>query len=68
VQVDVVDVASVPGCADLEVLAVVAEHGSYGLLARAEGSVLSVVHSANPIFTDLLIQRLGDAAGVRLID
>ena len=68
VQVDVVDVAGVPGCADLEVLAVVAEHGSYGLLARAEGEVLSVVHSANPLFTDLLMQRLGEAAGVRLID
>ena len=68
VQVDVVDVAAVPGCADLEVLAVIAEHGSYGLLARAEGNGLSVVHSANPVFADLLIQRLGDAAGVRLID
>jgi hypothetical protein len=68
VQVDVVDVAEVPGCTDLEVLAVVAEHGSYGLLARAEGNVLSVVHTANPLFTDLLVQRLSEAAGVRLVD
>jgi len=68
VQLDVVDVSSVTGCADLEVLALVAEHGAYVLLGRVEGGIVNAVHSADPLLADLVIQRLGEASGARLMD
>ena len=68
VQMDVVDVSAVAGCADLEVLALVAEHGAYVLLGRVEGGIVNAVHSADPLFADLVIQRLGEATGARLMD
>ena len=68
VQMDVLDVSAVAGCADLEVLALVAEHGAYVLLGRVEGGMVNAVHSADPWFADLVIQRLGEATGTRLMD
>jgi hypothetical protein len=68
VRFDAVDLRAVTGCADLEVLAVIAEHGSYALLGRSEAGLVRAVHSADPLFADLLILRLSEAAGVRLLD
>jgi hypothetical protein len=68
IRFDAVDVSAVPGCADLEVLAVIAEHGSYALLGRTESSLVRAVHSADPLFADVLILRLSEAAGMRLVD
>jgi DNA-binding response OmpR family regulator/GGDEF domain-containing protein len=68
VQVDLVDVSAVSGCVDLEALALIAEHGAYALLGRVEGTVVHAVHTADPLFADVLIQRLGEASGVRLSD
>lgn len=68
VRFDAVDLSAVPGCADLEILVIVAEHATYALLGRSEGGLVRGVHSADPLFADLLILRLGEAAGMRLFD
>jgi hypothetical protein len=68
VQFDVVDVSQVPGCGDLEALGVIAEHGAYSLIGRVDRGIVRAVHAADPMFADLLVQRLGEASGVRLVD
>jgi GGDEF domain-containing protein len=68
VRFDAVDVSDSPGCEDLEVLVVIAEHGTYSLVGRSDRGMVRALHLADPLFADLVIQRLGDAAGVRLFD
>ncbi len=67
-EVDVVDVSATPGHADLEALSVVAEHGAYALIARIDRSHARVVHAADPLLADLIAQRLGKLANLRLLD
>lgn len=67
-QVHTVDVSALPGCANVEVCAVVAEQGAYALVGRSEGRSVRAVHSADPLLADLLIQRLSQAAGARWAD
>lgn len=64
---ETVELSGVSGCQDLEVLALVAEHGAYTLLGRISGDVLRGVHSADPLFADLVTDRLGDALGTRFV-
>ncbi len=68
VRFDSVDVTGTPGCEDLEILVIIAEHGTYALVGRSERGQVRALHLADPLFADLVIQRLGDAAGVRLFD
>jgi hypothetical protein len=51
---------------DVEALAVLAEHGSYALVGRSEGGVVRGLHTADPLLADLLAERVGRAAGLRL--
>ena len=67
-RVQAVDVSHAPGCANLEACAVIAEHGAYALIGRSEGHIVRAVHAADPVLVDLVVQRLGEAAGVRLFD
>lgn len=67
-QVHSVDVRHRDGCEDIEVIAVVAEQGSYALLGRVDHGKFHGIHAADPLFADLLVQRLGDLLGVRLMD
>jgi GGDEF domain-containing protein len=67
-RVQAVDVSHAPGCANVEACAVIAEQGAYALLGRSEGHIVRAVHAADPVLVDLLVQRLGEAAGVRLFD
>jgi hypothetical protein len=67
-KVQAVDVSHAPGCANVEACAVIAEQGAYALLGRSEGHIVRAVHAADPVLVDLLVQRLGEAAGVRLFD
>jgi ActR/RegA family two-component response regulator len=60
------DVRSSPQCEDIEALSVIAEHGAYALIARNQGGVLRGVHAADPLLADLLAERLGRAAGLRV--
>jgi len=67
-QMHAVDVSSAPGCANIEVCALVAEHGTYAFAGRVEGHSVRAVHAADPLLADLLIQRLSQASGARLAD
>lgn len=62
-KVDTVDVTRVPGCERVDVLIVIAEHATYTLAGRTEGSLVRAVHSADPMLSDLLVARLSEIAG-----
>lgn len=62
-KVDTVDVSRIGGCERVDVLIVVAEHGTYTLVGRTEGSLVRCVHSADPLLSDLLVSRLSEIAG-----
>jgi PleD family two-component response regulator len=68
VALDVADMSGQPACRDLEVLVLIAEHGTYALLGRTTQGLLRAVHSSDPVLADLLVQRLGEAVGMRWID
>jgi GGDEF domain-containing protein/DNA-binding NarL/FixJ family response regulator len=62
------DLTDVRGCADLQVLTVIAEHGSYFLVGRSHAGAMRAVHGSDPILVDLVTLRSGQAAGLRLLD
>jgi len=62
-KVETVDVSRVPGCERVDVLIVIAEHSTYTLTGRHEGSLVRAVHSADPLLSDLLVARLSEIAG-----
>lgn len=66
VTVHAIDVRSSAQGEDIESLAVLAEHGAYALIGRSEGGVVRGMHAADPLLADLLAERLGRAAGLRL--
>lgn len=66
VAVYVVDLERMPGQPSVEALAVLSEHATYALLARESGGRLRGIHSADPLLADLLAERVGRTAGVRL--
>jgi PleD family two-component response regulator len=65
---NVADISAQPASRDLEILVLLAEHGTYSLLGRTSQGLLRAVHSSDPVLADLLVQRLGDAAGMRWYD
>ena len=65
---DLVDVSGLEGCANLDILCVVAEHAAYVLLGRSEGNVVRAVHASDPLLVDLLLRKLSDATDLRLAD
>jgi ActR/RegA family two-component response regulator/GGDEF domain-containing protein len=65
---DAVDVSGLEGCANLDILCVVAEHSAYVLVGRSEGSLVRAVHAADPLLLDLILRKLSDATDLRLLD
>ncbi|HEY5373924.1 MAG TPA: response regulator [Polyangiaceae bacterium] len=65
---DAVDVSSLEGCGNLDILCVVAEHSSYVVLGRSEGNVVRAVHAADPLLVDLVLSKLSEATDLRLND
>lgn len=65
---DAIDVSGQPGCANLDVLCVVAEHAAYVLLGRREGNLVRAVHAADPLLVDLVLSKLSLATDLRLND
>jgi ActR/RegA family two-component response regulator len=51
---------------DIEALSVIAEHGAYAFIGRIEGGVIRGMHASDPLFADLVAERLGRAAGLRI--
>jgi hypothetical protein len=66
VTVHAIDVRSASPGENVEALAVIAEHGSYAFIGRSEGGTVRGLHAADPLLADLLAERLGRAAGLRL--
>jgi ActR/RegA family two-component response regulator len=62
----VVDVQEVEGCTTAEAVVIVAEHGTWTMCGRRDGSRFKAVHSADPLLADLVARRLSQAAGLRL--
>ncbi len=62
-KVDIIDISKVPACERVDVLIVIAEHATYSLVGRTEGSLVRAVHSADPLLSDLLVARLSEIAG-----
>jgi DNA-binding NarL/FixJ family response regulator len=61
-----VEARSFEHCDNAEAVVVVAEHGTWTLCARLEGTQTRVVHSADPLLADVVAQKLAKASGVRL--
>jgi hypothetical protein len=68
VRFDAVDLSAISGCGDLEILALVSEHAAYTLLGRGDRGLVRAVHTADPVFADLVMTRVGEAVGMRLVD
>ena len=68
VTLRVLDVRHHEGCSDVDILAVVAEHGAYVLLGRSSHGTFHGVHASDSLLADLTLERLGKLAGVRLLD
>jgi hypothetical protein len=62
-KAETVDVSRVTGCERVDVLIVIAEHATYTLAGRTEGSLVRAVHSTDPLLSDLLVARLSEIAG-----
>ena len=62
-KVETVDISRVAGCERVDVLIVIAEHATYTLAGRTEGSLVRAIHSADPLLSDLLVARLSEIAG-----
>jgi len=60
------DLRATRGCARIEALAVIAEHGAYAFVARNDDGLLHGIHAADPLLADVLADRMGRAAGVRV--
>lgn len=61
-----IDVRSGQDGDDIEALAVIGEHGAYALIGRTRGGIVRGVHAADPLLADVLAERLGRAAGLRV--
>ncbi len=66
VTLHAVDVRPSAAGEDIEALAVLAEHGAYALVARHQQGVIRGLHAADPLLAEVLTERLGKAAGLRL--
>jgi ActR/RegA family two-component response regulator/GGDEF domain-containing protein len=63
--VHVLDVRNSPGCADLEVLVVQAEHAVWLCCGRVDRDRFRGVHASDPLLADLLLHRIVQAGSMR---
>lgn len=68
VRLDVVEVTSLRGAENADVLVIVAQHVCYVLIGRSEGGLVRAVHAADPLLADIVLARLGEATSTRLLD
>ncbi len=62
-----VDTSAALGCRDVEALAIFAEHGAFALVGRSDGTTVRGCHAADPLFVDVVADRIGRAGGVRVL-
>jgi hypothetical protein len=65
VVVRAIDARAGHGCADVEVIVVEAEHGSWVCCGRTTRDRFRGVHAADPLLCDLVAHRLAQAGGTR---
>jgi DNA-binding response OmpR family regulator len=65
ITVHAVDVRATQG-EDVEALSIIAEHGAYAFIGRSQGGVIKGLHAADSLLADVLAERLGRAAGLRI--
>ena len=68
VRLDVIEVSSLRGAENADVLVIVAQHVCYVLVGRSEGGLVRAVHAADPLLADTVLARLGEATSTRLLD
>jgi hypothetical protein len=68
VRLDVVEVGSLRGAENADVLVIVAQHACYVQVGRSEGGLVRAVHAADPLLADVVLARLGEATSTRLLD
>lgn len=68
VHLVVVEVGGVQGAENADVLVISAQHTLYALAGRAEGGFLRAMHATDPLLVDLVLRRLSEATGLRLVD
>lgn len=68
VRLDVIEVGSLRGAENADVLVIVAQHVCYVLIGRSEGGLVRAVHAADPLLADIVLARLGEATSTRLLD
>lgn len=67
VQVQAIDTSGSEAARGVEALAVLAEHGAFALVGRTDGKTVRGCHAADPLFVDLVAERIGRAGGVRVL-
>lgn len=67
VQVHAIDTSGAASGRDVEALAVLAEHGAFAMVGRSDGRIVRGCHAADPLFVDLVADRIGRAGGVRVL-
>lgn len=65
-RLDCADASLVAEPGDIEAFSLITEHGAYSMLGRLQDDVVSGVHTADPLFSDFLVDRLSDLVGTRL--
>lgn len=65
VRLECTEAALLDPSGELEAFSLITEHGAYSLLGRAEGNLVRAVHTADPLFSDFVVDRLSEAAGSR---
>lgn len=65
-RLDCADASLVTEASDIEAFSLITEHGAYSLLGRLRDDVVHGVHTADPLFSDFLVDRLSDLVGTRL--
>lgn len=67
VQVHAIDTSGAAAGSDVEALAVLAEHGAFAMVGRSDGRIVRGCHAADPLYVDLVAERIGRAGGVRVL-
>ncbi|MFO0586288.1 MAG: diguanylate cyclase [Polyangiaceae bacterium] len=67
VTLHAIDASGAAGAPGVEALAVFAEHGAFAMVGKSDGRIVRGHHAADPLFVDLVADRIGRAAGVRVL-
>jgi ActR/RegA family two-component response regulator len=67
VQLQAIDTSSSAAARGVEAMAVLSEHGAFAMVGKRDGGMIRGCHAADPLFVDLVAERIGRAGGVRVL-